>query len=816
MMSWPDQVLQAKSPISQPFAYLSGGGFSGPPNPASPDPLSNYRWREPRESDPLQIYCLKPKSWVANPSAAFSNLASLTSNNPNVEVRGKGEIRLDFGVESGAWVEFDSPDCPGDIEMSISEYNEPGVFKTGLAKKHGNTYRLELNPELYDGVRFAWIRTKAGKKPWHITGVRAVCQVKPTNYVGRFDSSDPLLNRIWYMSAYGVKASLCQDYFGSILMDRGDRISWTGDAHPAQAAALVAFANYDFIKRNLANTSTQDNGIRSYALIWVLSLLDYYSYTGDAATLAKYLDNATKKLDSAYKVFGTDPNLRFYGWDERVGAGFEVWFRPCSEAQRAYEMLSIRVWNDFASAMDHLGRLDLRDKYREYARSKMATVRLRDQWHAKFGIHAAADAVNTSLLDSQTEQVLFQREFTDRVNRLSISPFNEYFILQALAKLNKWDEALCSVRDMWGGMLNYGGTTTFEVYRPSWNKIIGKNDAVPNAQCGIVSLCHPWGAGVVKWLSEGVLGIKPTSPGFSTFSIIPHLGSTLRRVSGTTPTPRGEISASFDLESGKVTATTPKGTVGVLGIPKDARVISRIIVNGKLVWDGRFHAVKGIQVATEDAEYVLLKGLQPGNYVLDVTYQGRARAPQQEKEVFPGRLVREDASTGGNWGGKYGKQGYVLCGYGADGADVSKLPSFVSSIDAFRAFPKAGRPDATTYAKQTSEHRALAPDPGNGVLRKATCLSNTDQTMSLRIDLKERRKYRVALYFLDWKNSGQRAAVEMFDAESLRMIAPVSIVKAHAGGKYLVFEYDRSVKFRFDKIRGELVTLSGIFFDDPQ
>ena len=102
-------------------------------------------------------------------------------------------------------------------------------------------------------------------------------------------------------------------------MDRGDRISWTGDAHPTQAAALVAFANNDFVRRNLDNTATKDNGIRSYALYWVLSLLDYYYYTGDTAQVVKYLDTVRAKLDSAYKAFDKDPPLRFYGWDERLG-----------------------------------------------------------------------------------------------------------------------------------------------------------------------------------------------------------------------------------------------------------------------------------------------------------------------------------------------------------------------------------------------------------------------------------------------------------------------------------------------------------------
>jgi hypothetical protein len=38
-------------------------------------------------------------------------------------------------------------------------------------------------------------------------------------------------------------------------------------------------------------------------------------------------------------------------------------------------------------------------------------------------------------------------------------------------------------------------------------------------------------------------------------------------------------------------------------------------------------------------------------------------------------------------------------------------------------------------------------------------------------------------------------------------------VNGFSGGAYLVYEYDRSVKFRIDKVRGDIVTLSGIFFD---
>ena len=37
--------------------------------------------------------------------------------------------------------------------------------------------------------------------------------------------------------------------------------------------------------------------------------------------------------------------------------------------------------------------------------------------------------------------------------------------------------------------------------------------------------------------------------------------------------------------------------------------------------------------------------------------------------------------------------------------------------------------------------------------------------------------------------------------------------KSPSGGTYLIYKYNQSMKFRINKVRGELATLSGIFFD---
>jgi hypothetical protein len=102
-------------------------------------------------------------------------------------------------------------------------------------------------------------------------------------------------------------------------------------------------------------------------------------------------------------------------------------------AQNAYKMLSIRAWIDFASVMDKYGRPDLRDKYNGYANDKIAEIRTNSLWLSDFGIHASSDAVNTGLLNSDEQNSIFEKHFLDRVNRLSLSPFNQYFIINNIA-----------------------------------------------------------------------------------------------------------------------------------------------------------------------------------------------------------------------------------------------------------------------------------------------------------------------------------------------------------------------------------------------
>jgi hypothetical protein len=566
---------------------------------------------------------------------------------------------------------------------------------------------------------------------------------------------------------------------------------------------MVAFGNYDFVKTNLRFTSTQSNGIASYPLYWVLSLVDFYNYTGDKDLLDEQLTNACAKLDTAYNHYGKTPDLLFYGWDERLGAGFAE--PNCTESQNAYKMLSIRAWNEFSSTMAQTGNTQLAVKYKQYADEKITELRKDAAWTNSLGVHAATDAVSAGFMNKMEQDNVWNKAFSDRLQRVSFSPFNQYFIIRSLAQMGRHNEALSTIDDCWGGQIRYGGTTFFEVFRPSWNRVSKPNEAPINNHCGATSLTHPWSAGVTKWLSEEVLGIKPIEPGFTTFLVKPHLSSAVTWVKGSVPTLHGIIAASFNIISGDMEVTVPPATSATVAIPKAGRFIKSV------KFKGQAHFKKN-----EDTDYIYYFGLPEGDYRIKITYAGKLPETPKEPLIYAGiegvdkRHPYEDTSTQGNWKGKYGSKGYILYDYDSINSHHIQLPDFIEVGYAKHGwyYPYGH----THWVSQTTDKRALVSDKDGEITRS---LGNIycNLTMGIDISYKKKQTYKVSLYFVDWDRKERRSAIEIFDLETLNLLMPVYMIRDYAEGKYITFEFDRPVRIRVDEVRGVTATLCGLFFD---
>jgi len=791
-----------------PYPVVSGGAFTGKPVSASPDPLVSYVWT--RESEELQVYHLKPVKVSTETTPSFANVESALTDDCFIKVNGEGSIRFDFGVESAAWIEFDSPDLSGEVQMSVSEYNQPAVVnsgpqsphKTGVPVKHGNTYRLELNAELYEGVRFGWIHVTRFDKPWHIKNIRLVCQTKPVNYAGHFESSDTLLNRIWYTGAYAVKLNLLKDHMGAILVDRGDRHSWTGDAHISQGVSMVAFGNYDMVKHNLQRTSVDNNSIESYSLLWIHSLLDYYYYSGDEAFLRSHLATLKRKIDHAAQITVDEINLGFYGWDERLGAGFETPNNP--ENRHAYRLLYVQTCVALSKALATLGEKGLSADYRQLADAKLQEIRKDPSWFGAIGLHAAAEAVNGGYLTEDESKALVNKHFLDTANIISFSPFNQYFIIRALANSGLHQEALVAINRTWGGQLRLGATTFWECFRPEWANVIQPNDPVPNGQHGYTSLCHPWSSGATRWLSEEILGIKPVSPGFKRFQVIPHLSNTLGAVRGDVPTPLGTIQFDIDVNQGVAHLRSPSGSLATVGIPKMGKQIRRISVNGQDVYPNRDGQDPSYANPTEDDGFVYLPDLPPGTYRIAMEYGGRGTkhpSPDLKKRIDNAvRLVSVDSTTTTDWMAHYGQDGYLLFDHPDTAVNEGTLPGYIEKI----AWKSEGTGAPRLGNWQMKDGRSLA------ILATQNPMA-CYQTYYIDIMAQPEKAYQVTLRTAELGTNG-KFVIDLFDQRTKNLIHPTVLVKTSGKARYYTFAAKGPIRIRLSHVEGEDAGISGIFF----
>jgi alpha-L-rhamnosidase len=168
-----------------------------------------------------------------------------------------------------------------------------------------------------------------------------------------------------------------------------------------------------------------------------------------------------------------------------------------------------------------------------------------------------------------------------KYNALIITPYYNYYVISAMAKLGHRVEALNWIRQYWGGMLDEGATTFWEGYDPSWYKDDFHASLQADNMSGYrVSLAHGWSSGVTPWLMEEVLGIHSRSAGFSEVEVRPDLLD-LEWAKGGEPTPRGMLNVALSKASGfEAAIDLPPGTTAHVFMPL-SHAGAQVLVNGE-------------------------------------------------------------------------------------------------------------------------------------------------------------------------------------------------------------------------------------------
>jgi hypothetical protein len=150
-----------------------------------------------------------------------------------------------------------------------------------------------------------------------------------------------------------------------------------------------------------------------------------------------------------------------------------------------------------------------------------------------------------------------------------VYPFMSYYEVLARFTVGFDASALVLLRTEWGNMAQRGQTM--------WETVGATGDAPVGSD---PSWDHGWSSGAAPALTNEVLGITPSSPGFATFTAAPHPAG-LASAQGSIPTPRGNISFAWKLSRLAFTATVTSPSPGTVILP----------VSGETSLDGVRNAV---------------------------------------------------------------------------------------------------------------------------------------------------------------------------------------------------------------------------------
>ena len=538
-------------------------------------------------------------------SGLFHNLGALSGSQPGQEEfsvelpakRAEGQfapqVLLDFGREVNGRLQFES-DSPEPAEVTV-QYGESEAEAVHGPYLGTNALYIAPGVTAYgpkSAFRFALVRFIGGGvnlrfKSIHVDGI-----YYPVQYQGSFSSSDPQLNLMWAVGAYTAHLCMQDGIWDAPKRDRG---LWMGDLDVSGRTIDDVFADHflmeDSLDRLLVPVRLERyvDDIPGYSAFWVTGEAEYYRHAGSKQQLAPLHDRLVhllhymeKDLDGSSLFAHRIDSFLFVDWAPDLYADTPA-FR-CATQCEFYAAFSegaylLNELGDAANARLFLARAD---QVKAAAQSHMldsSTGSFGPRWQTN------AAAVVSGAADPSQYASIWKASLASvgkiKYNALIITPYYNYYVITAMARMGHRTEALDWIRQYWGGMVRQGATSFWEGYDPSWYKDDFHASLQADAGSGyFVSLAHGWSSGVTPWLMEQVLGIRPTAAGFSAVDIRPDLID-LEWAKGGEPTPRGMLMVGIKKTDHGVAVSLdlPPGTEARVSMPVTGAGAG-ILVNG--------------------------------------------------------------------------------------------------------------------------------------------------------------------------------------------------------------------------------------------
>jgi len=534
----------------------------------------------------------------------------------NLDASDAPQIMLDFGREVVGRLSLTSASpTPSDVLVQYGE-SEAELFHQpylGIDPLHISASGTAYGPK--SAFRYALVRFVHGRdtrfSAIHLAGINY-----PVAYQGSFQSSDEILNRMWATGAYTAHLCMQDDIWDAPKRDRG---RWMGDLDVSGRTIEDAFGDHFLMEHTLdrllgeSPVRSNVNGIAGYSAFWVTGEAEYYRHTGSREQLASIHDRLLQllhlmdgELNEQNLYSNKTHSWPFVDWSPDLNG-------DTPEARRATQLEFYAAYRDGAFLLDELGDTQNAETLRQRAAALKAAAQQHlldpsgsfgDRWQTN------AMAILSGVADPAQYNAIWHNSLSTvgktKDNALIITPYYNYYVISAMAKLGHRAEALNWIRQYWGGMLAEGATSFWEGYDPSWYKDDFHASLQADNMSGYrVSLAHGWSSGITPWLMEEVLGIHARAAGFREVDLRPDLLD-LDWAKGGEPTPRGMLTIALSKASRfQAVVDLPPGTTAHVSMPLSNKG-SSVLVNGQ----------PSPTTAAEDGSRGIVTLNTPGHYTL--------------------------------------------------------------------------------------------------------------------------------------------------------------------------------------------------------
>ena len=534
---------------------------------------AGYGLANPAQGAPVSLYLQKPTSVIREPNGdflldfgrvAFGNLL-LT---PKPASTGELTIRFGESLRDGR-IDRTPPGTVRYAEVKVVLDGHPVIVAPPVNPRNTKPPAVLTPARMGVLTPFRWIEISGWTGDLGVKAVQRRASFDSTwnDNAASFHSSDSMLDRIWDLSHYSIKATT----FAGIFVD-GDRerLAYEADAYQNQLGYYGGDANSQMERDTFKRLMRYPTWPTEWAPHIIFIAYADWMQTADKNWLARNYDGLKTKMLTerigADELVHSTPAQIAHGdiVDWPLGERDGYVFTSVNTVVNAFYLRALEEMRQLALA------LDKDDDANELAQreSRALAAFQRTLFDEKTGLYRDGIGTNHSSLHANLFPLAFGLVPEDRRSPIAEwlahrgmkgSPYAAQFLLEGLFENGQakaaLDEMTAPGDRSWRHMVDSGTTITWEAwdqrYKPNqdWN--------------------HAWGAAPANLLPRFVLGVQSSQPGWAEAEIAPHAGD-LQFAQGTVPTPRGPIHIAWQRSNRfRLCAELPTGMKAKVRLPAE-------------------------------------------------------------------------------------------------------------------------------------------------------------------------------------------------------------------------------------------------------